>query len=164
MIILLISLIVFLYLFRDEQFYRCLIFSRPNYSHWDLWTLLWVLYSTFCLVKFVRFISSRTPVNLSSIMFRMAVMILKGLLILYPLSTDKSKYSLRCRQRGSYFALIEYSSQYYISLLAIRPWIEFLLDQNDKSFLFFHLSLHSLPSLQGNVEMSDVNSVLDVHR
>ena len=55
----------------------------------------------------------------------MAVIILKGLLILYPLSTDKSKYSLRCRQRGSYFALIEYSSQYDISLLAIRPWIEF---------------------------------------
>jgi len=117
MIILLISLIVFLYLFRDDQFYKCLIFSRPNYSQWDLWTLIWVLYSTFCLVK-------------------MFVMILKGLLILYPLSLDKGKYSLKCRQRGSMFAFIEYTSQYYISLLTIRPWIEFLLNQNEKSFYF----------------------------
>ena len=87
-------------------------------------------------ILFSQVRSSRRHVNSSSLMFRMTVMILKGLLILYPLSTDKSKYSLRCRQRGSYFALIEYSSQYYISLLAIRPWIEFLLDQNDKSFYF----------------------------
>lgn len=73
---------------------------------------------------------------LDSIIFRMFVMIIKGLLILYPLSLDKGKYSLKCRQRGSMFAFIEYSSQYYISLLTIRPWIEFLLNQNERSFYF----------------------------
>ncbi|CAF3921582.1 unnamed protein product, partial [Adineta steineri] len=48
--ILSLSLTLFLYLFRQEKFYLCLIFARPNYAKWDLWTLLWILYSTFCIV------------------------------------------------------------------------------------------------------------------
>lgn len=52
-IILVLSLILFLYLFRDDKFYLCLIFARPTYKNWNLWTLLWVLYSTFCIVKYV---------------------------------------------------------------------------------------------------------------
>ena len=50
-VILGLSLLLFLYLYSHEQFYLCLIFARANYSKWDLWTLLWVLYSTFCIVK-----------------------------------------------------------------------------------------------------------------
>jgi len=115
--ILLISLILFLYLFRQDKFYLCLIFARPSYTNWNLWILIWVLYSTFCIVK-------------------MLVMILKGLLILIPLSSDKGKFGLTYRKRGSYFSLIEYLSQFYISLLTIRPWIHFLMDNNQENLFF----------------------------
>ncbi|CAF5077048.1 unnamed protein product, partial [Rotaria sp. Silwood1] len=117
LIILIVSLILFLYLFRQDKFYLCLIFSRPSYTNWNLWTLLWVIYSTFCIVK-------------------MIVMILKGLLILYPLSSDKGKMCLTYRKRGSYYSLIEYLSQFYISLLTIRPWIHFIMDNNQGNILF----------------------------
>ncbi|CAF0821131.1 unnamed protein product [Rotaria sordida] len=116
-IILTISLILFLYLFREDKFYLCLIFARPSYTNWNFWTLLWVVYSTFCIVK-------------------MIVMILKGLLILYPLSSEKGKLSLTYRKRGSYFSLLEYISQFYISLLTIRPWIHFIMDNNQGNILF----------------------------
>ncbi|CAF1220080.1 unnamed protein product [Adineta steineri] len=115
--ILSLSLILFLYLFRQEKFYLCLIFARPNYAKWDLWTLLWILYSTFCIVK-------------------MIVMILKSLLILYPIKTDKSKYCLTYRKRGSYFSLIEHLSQFYISVLTIRPWVHFIMEKNQENYLF----------------------------
>lgn len=63
-------------------------------------------------------------------------MILKGLLILYPLSNEKGKYCLTYRKRGSYFSVIEYISQFYISLLTIRPWIHFIMDNNQTNILF----------------------------
>ncbi|UJR11693.1 hypothetical protein I4U23_015874 [Adineta vaga] len=116
-IILSLSLILFLYLYRQEKFYLCLIFARLNYTKWDLWTLLWVLYSTFCIVK-------------------MIVMILKSLLIVYPIKSDKNKFCLTYRKRGSYFSFMEYLSQFYISLLTIRPWIHFLLDNNQEKYVF----------------------------
>ncbi|CAF3502638.1 unnamed protein product [Rotaria socialis] len=117
-LILIISLVSFLYLFREDKFYLCLIFSRPSYTNWNLSTLLWVLYSTFCIIK-------------------MMIMILKGLLILYPLSSDKGKYCLTFRKRGSYFSLLEYLSQFYISLLTIRPWLSFLLYNNNQGNILF---------------------------
>jgi hypothetical protein len=66
----------------------------------------------------------------------MMVMILKGLLIVLPISSDKGKLCLTYRKRGSYFSLIEHISQFYISLLTIRPWIHFLMDNNQENFLF----------------------------
>ena len=124
------SLILFLYLFREEKFYFCLIFARPSYSKWNLWTLLWVLYSTFCIVK-------------------MLVMIVKGLIILIPLINEKGKSCLTYRKRGSYFSLIEYVSQFYISLLTIRPWVEFLMANNQENLLFssFLILFYSLIKL-----------------
>ena len=72
----------------------------------------------------------------------MLVMIIKGLMILYPLSGEKSRYCLRARQRGSYLAMIEYLSQFYLTLLTIRPWIHFLLDHRlDKPFFSAFLLL-----------------------
>ena len=68
--------------------------------------------------------------------FRMSVMMVKGLLILYPLSSEKSALCLRSRQRASYLALIEYLSQFYLTLLTIRPWIHFLLDHRDEKPFF----------------------------
>ncbi|CAM4950942.1 unnamed protein product [Rotaria socialis] len=88
-LILIISLVSFLYLFREDKFYLCLIFSRPSYTNWNLSTLLWVLYSTFCIIK-------------------MMIMILK-----------------------------EYLSQFYISLLTIRPWLSFLLYNNNQGNILF---------------------------
>jgi len=136
-IILSLSLILFLYLFRQDKFYLCLIFSRPNYIKWDLWTLLWVLYSTFCIVK-------------------MMVMLLKSFLIVFPLSSDKGKLCLTYRKRGSYFSLIEHLSQFYISLLTIRPWIHFIMDNNQgyilfSSFLLFFYSIVKLFNLYKSV-------------
>lgn len=115
--ILICSLILFVYLFREEKIYLCLIFSKPNYSNWNLWTLLWILYSTFCIVK-------------------MSVMILKGLIILIPINSEKGRSCLKFRQRGSYLSFIEFSSQIYISLLTIRPWIEFLIFNKNENLIF----------------------------
>ena len=53
--------------------------------------------------------------------FRMAVMIIKSLLIVCPLSGEKGKSCLTYRKRGSYFPPLEHLSQFYISLLTIRP-------------------------------------------
>ncbi|CAF1301277.1 unnamed protein product [Didymodactylos carnosus] len=113
--ILTVSLVLFLYLFRNEKFYNSFIFYLPIYPKWDLWTLLWVLFSTFCIVK-------------------MFVMLLKAVLILLP--SNNSKQFISYRNRGCYFSIIEYTSQFYISLLTIRPWIAFILDGNDHSILF----------------------------
>jgi hypothetical protein len=66
----------------------------------------------------------------------MMVMLLKGLLIVIPLSSDKGKFCLTYRKRGSYFSLMEHLSQFYISLLTIRPWIHFLMDNNQENFVF----------------------------
>jgi hypothetical protein len=64
----------------------------------------------------------------------MIVMILKGLLILIPINT---KYCcLTYRKRGSYFSFIEHLSQFYISLLTIRPWIDFLMIENKENNIF----------------------------
>ena len=62
----------------------------------------------------------------------MLVMIIKGLLILIP----TNNICLTYRKRGSYFSLLEHISQFYISLLTIRPWIHFLMD-NNQDYLFF---------------------------
>jgi len=109
--VLILSLGLFLYLFRQDDFYFNLIFTLPKYQKWDLWTLLWVVYATFCIIK-------------------MSVMLIKGLMILMPNSC------LSYRKRGSYFSLLEHISQFYISLLTIRPWIAFILDVNQQSGLF----------------------------
>lgn len=73
-------------------------------------------------------------------------MILKGLIILYPLTNDKEKSCLTYRKRGSYFSLIEYLSQFYISLLTIRPWIHFIINkdnnQGNQIFTLFILFLY----------------------
>lgn len=66
----------------------------------------------------------------------MIIMMLKGLLILYPINSDKGKYCLTYRKRGSYFSLLEYLSQFYISILTIRPWISFLMYNNQENLLF----------------------------
>jgi hypothetical protein len=59
-------------------------------------------------------------------------MIIKGLLIIIPLNNIGLTY----RKRGSYFSLIEHLSQFYISLLTIRPWIHFLIDNNHEYLVF----------------------------
>lgn len=69
----------------------------------------------------------------------MLVMIIKGLLIVIPLSNEKGKYCLTYRRRGSYFSLIEHVSQFYISLLTIRPWMEFLLGNIHENLIFSSL-------------------------
>lgn len=66
-------------------------------------------------------------------------MIIKGLLIVIPLSNEKGKYCLTYRRRGSYFSLIEHVSQFYISLLTIRPWMEFLLGNIHENLIFSSL-------------------------
>jgi len=83
------------------------------------------------------------------IYFRMMVMILKGSLIVIPLSSEKGKFCLTYRKRGSYFSLIEHISQFYISLLTIRPWIHFLMDNNQENLLFssFLLLFYSIIKL-----------------
>jgi hypothetical protein len=83
-------------------------------------------------------------------------MIMKSLLILIPLSSDKGKLGLTYRKRGSYFSLIEHLSQFYISLLTIRPWIHFLMDNNQEyilfsSFLLFFYSTIKLFNLYKSV-------------
>lgn len=58
-------------------------------------------------------------------------MIVKGLLIIIPLNN-----CLTYRKRGSYFSLIEHVSQFYIGLLTIRPWMEFLLANVQENLIF----------------------------
>ena len=79
-------------------------------------------------------------------------MIIKSLLIVYPINSDKGKYCLTYRKRGSYFSFIEHLSQFYISLLTIRPWIHFIMDKNHEnlifsSFLLFFYSIIKLYNL-----------------
>jgi hypothetical protein len=79
-------------------------------------------------------------------------MIIKSLLIIYPIHSDKGKYCLTYRKRGSYFSLIEHLSQFYISILTIRPWIHFIMDNKYEyllfsSFLLFFYSLIKLYNL-----------------
>lgn len=79
----------------------------------------------------------------------MLVMIVKGLLIVIPLNSEKGKFGLTYRRRGSYFSLIEYVSQLYISLLTIRPWMEFLLGNSHENIIFssFLILFYSLVKL-----------------
>jgi hypothetical protein len=76
-------------------------------------------------------------------------MIIKSLLIVYPISSDQGKSCLTYRKRGSYFSLIEHLSQFYISILTIRPWIHFIMDNNHQYFLFssFLLFFYSIVKL-----------------
>jgi hypothetical protein len=94
----------------------------------------------------------------------MMVMIIKGLLIVIPLSNDKSKFCLTYRKRGSYFSLIEHLSQFYISLLTIRPWIHFLMDNNQEYFFFssFLIVFYSLIKLY-NIYKSIVQLNRSIH-
>lgn len=64
------------------------------------------------------------------------VMILKSLLIVIPLNNEKGKFCLTYRKRGSYFSLMEHLSQFYISLLTVRPWIHFLMDNSQENMIF----------------------------
>jgi len=63
-------------------------------------------------------------------------MILKGLIILIPLSNEKGRHCLKTRQRGSYLSFIELTCQFYINLLTIRPWIEFLMFNQNDNWIF----------------------------
>ena len=80
---------------------------------------------------------------------RMLVMIIKALLIVIPLSNEKGKFCLTYRKRGSYFSLLEHLSQFYISLLTIRPWMEFLLANYHQNLVFssFLILFYSLVKL-----------------
>ena len=80
--------------------------------------------------------SSSSSLKLSLEPCRMTVMVFKGLLIIYPLSSQSGHCALTYRRRGSYFSLIEHVSQFYISLLTIRPWVEFLLNKNQSNLFF----------------------------
>jgi hypothetical protein len=79
----------------------------------------------------------------------MMVMILKSFLIVCPMTSEKGKSCLTYQKRASYFSLIEHFSQFYLSLLTIRPWIHVLLDAHNSSFLFssFLLFFYSIVKL-----------------
>lgn len=68
--------------------------------------------------------------------FRISLLIIKSLIILYPIKNEKGFFNLTYRQRSSYLAFIEHLSQFYLCLLTIRPWIHFLIDRKEENLFF----------------------------
>ncbi|XP_072026631.1 E3 ubiquitin-protein ligase RNFT2-like [Amphiura filiformis] len=102
------------YVFLEQELYKSLIFLKPNFENYDLWTLLWVTGITDTVIKFM------------TIAAKCAVAILP-------------RSCLSFKRRGKHYMMIEQVSQLYRLLTPVPVWIAYLSDYTDSHWIVSYL-------------------------